>query len=513
MIRNVLPIIMALTCLLVITNFITWTVIPDNFWLNFGTTLVILISLISQGIYYRAEVLRFLRAPQFRQWRSYTLTLVLLFFILSLISHLAYKNDFYLDLSGENNHALSDLSKKLVQKLDKPLSVTAFVSAKDRLTYDRFLDLYQNLGKEISVEYIDPNTSPVLVKKYGVTKYGQMVLSYGDKKVLADQNTEQSFTQALNRLLSDQHKVIYYTVGHREIDFNSNQDSGGSYFAKLVGSSGIAFRPLNLLTQQMPTDISALFIAGPIDPFSKEELAKLEGYLVAGGRLILSLSPQLKSTPLKELRALMQKLGVEISSRVVLDRLAPQQNVDPTILIFKEFKSAHPSFAQFSQRTVFPVTSDIDWNENATLKLKYTPLITTAATPATWSESDSLSLLAGKVTLSDDDKKCPCAIAGLFEEVMKSESEAMKVAAIGNGNFFINGYKSHAGNFNFLLNLFNWTVGDHIQIVKNRPELLTQAVIMSAPHLRAIFVVTVVLCPLALFLLALFFHRRRLSKA
>lgn len=502
------PIVFVLFVLLLVTNLITWVTLPNQSLLNIGTSTLVAVLFVLLVLIYKKQVVGFLKSDQFKQWRSYSLTVFLLFGIFSLLSHLAFKNDYYFDLTGGKFHSLSSFSKSLVKRLDSKLEVHAFVSSKDRDQYASFIDLYRNFSTQIELHFHDPNKSPLKVKEYGITSYGQLALSYKNKTVLVGKATESEFSNALQRVLSTKRKLISYTVGHREVDLSGSEKSDASYLQKLINDSGIELLPINLLTQSLPKDLTALLIPGPIDSFATEEINKIKKYLGRGGRLFIALSPSLKDNPHQNLRAMLSEHGVKMSNRVLLDRLAPQQNIDPSILIFQGFKSNHQMFKQFDQRTIFPVTSDIDWNEGAKVKMRFFPLIQTQPTPATWAESDSLSLLAGKVSLDENDRKCPCPLVGLYEEITERPVPS-KIVAIGNGNFFINGYKAHAGNFNLFLNLINWLADDFQQISKDRPQLQTEAVIMSTPHLRLIFICIVVVIPIAFFLLALGLHRRR----
>ncbi len=85
---------------------------------------------------------------------------------------------------------------------------------------------------------------------------------------------------------------VAFTTGHGEAATNDLNPRGrgiGNWKARL-SKVGCDVIDLNLISDEVPTDLSLLIVAGPRGPFKPEEVAKLRGYATGGGSVMLLLA-------------------------------------------------------------------------------------------------------------------------------------------------------------------------------------------------------------------------------
>ena len=111
-----------------------------------------------------------------------------------------------------------------------------------------------------------------------------------------------------------------YLVGHGEQNPTSQEDQAG--YAKFIGvvmQNYVRLEPLTLVgTNTLPADCGLLIIAGPKTIIPDPELARIERYLIEGGRLLalIDCTSVEKETGLEKLLA---KWGVNVSHHIIKD--------------------------------------------------------------------------------------------------------------------------------------------------------------------------------------------------
>lgn len=190
-------------------------------------------------------------------------------------------------------HLLSEVSGRL--------TITAFLSRKDA----NFRPLAHNLrvlkhaaevsgGLDVTVRFVDPRwdfgASERLVR-LGI-KDSAIVFESGNRVVVVpieDGFGDQVLASAIQRVvLPPQRRDIYWTVGHGEASFESYGAFGLSDIARELVRNGYRNRKLDLAVEKaVPTDCALIVVAGAKQAFARGELERLDGYLRAGGRLLV----------------------------------------------------------------------------------------------------------------------------------------------------------------------------------------------------------------------------------
>ncbi len=102
---------------------------------------------------------------------------------------------------------------------------------------------------------------------------------------------EDEITSALIRLREGKKSKVAFTTGHGEpstSDLNPRGRGIGNWKARLT-KVGCEVIDLNLIQDEIPSDLSLLIVVGPKGPFKPDELAKLKGFTIAGGPVLLLL--------------------------------------------------------------------------------------------------------------------------------------------------------------------------------------------------------------------------------
>ena len=172
------------------------------------------------------------------------------------------------------------------------MNITVF----DRQTeFDRFrprLDEYAYHSKQVSVEYVDPDTRPVVAKQYEIQQYGTIVVEYMGRKERITSDSEQDITNALIKSLSDKARKVYFLEGHGEKEPNDNERGGYSALSGMLRRDNYTIERLVLAQQKdVPADATVVIMAGPTTDVLPAELDALKRYLAKAGKLMVMVDP------------------------------------------------------------------------------------------------------------------------------------------------------------------------------------------------------------------------------
>ena len=122
---------------------------------------------------------------------------------------------------------------------------------------------------------------------------------------------------AILKVTREQDKVIYFTKGHNEADIENGREERGYAAAKqAIENQNYRVESINLAEAgSIPEDCSALVIAGPAVALLPTETALIDGYVDAGGKVLLLLDPDLDSG----LKELLDKWKIGVEDDIVVD--------------------------------------------------------------------------------------------------------------------------------------------------------------------------------------------------
>jgi ABC-type uncharacterized transport system involved in gliding motility auxiliary subunit len=246
-----------------------------------------------------------------------------------------------IDLSANRRFSLSPESRDLAGAVRSHMEITAFLSGVSSQARDaRFLlARYHEVNRHITYRVVDPDADPAEARRFGITAYSTVVLTYQGRRLDAPDAEELELSTAMLQLLRGGTKTVCVVTGHGEPDLADTSPTGLSAFAKLLQDNAYIARPLNLTTGngQVPPDCAAVFVIGPVDPLGTTEVSALVAWTKGAGRLMVLASPLTRS----DVNPLLAPWGVHFAGGLVLDP-ARSQGLDYSNVIVQSFPSASP---------------------------------------------------------------------------------------------------------------------------------------------------------------------------
>lgn len=162
----------------------------------------------------------------------------------------------------------------------------------------------------LDLQFVDPDVDPLLARQYAFgrdlgdgTTSGPLYLTLFDPEGQISNiesigfPDERSVATAMLRIAVAGQFKVYFETGHTEYEAVGVSEIGlsGAYF--VLPSVGILTETLDLSqVSEVPADADALIIAGPLNPFTEEDVAKIAAYVEHGGRLLITADPPYADT-------------------------------------------------------------------------------------------------------------------------------------------------------------------------------------------------------------------------
>ena len=392
------------------------------------------------------------RHPTKNQQRLQNLIFLVLFLaIIGLLAWLSTRYTLESDWTSNNRNTLSDASIALLATLDKPVKVVAFVreGSLSREAISELLSRYQRNRANIELSFTNPDTDPQAVREQGITLEGELVIHYGDKRENIKFLSEESITNALQRLARIDERWIVFLAGHGERDPLGEANFHIGEWGKSLQQKGFQLQRINLATQpEIPANTAVLVIADPQTPLLPGEVTMIQRYVEQGGNLLWLLEPEQQSN----LQPLAKQLGIEIQQGTLVDPTGQLLGItDPRFALVSEY-SQHPITAQMEALTLFPQAGGLLFNEESPWQAD--AILTTLE--RSWLEQDEI---IDRVDFnSDRDHPGPIILGlALTREVAEHQQRAV---IIHDADFISNSYIGNGGNLDLGGNIINWLSHD-----------------------------------------------------
>lgn len=398
-----------------------------------------------------------------RQVRLQNILFVGLFLgVVGLLAWLSTKYHYQADWTANGRNTLSEASVAVLDEMKGPLKVQAFVAEAEQVK-KRVSDVigrYQRHKKDLQLEFVNPDTDPDLVRKLAITMNGEMVIEYQGRSEKVSALDEQSITNALQRLTRSEERWLVFLEGHGERSAFGQANHDLETWTKELEAKGFRLKGLNLVTQPLiPDNTAVLVIAGPQVNYLPGEVKLIDEYLQRGGNLLWLADPD----GLRGLNAVAEQLGVGLEPGVIVDPTTQMFSINnPTFAIVGDY-GMHPVTDGFDVLTIYPMAAGLtlephgDWRGDGFLM----------TTEKSWSET---GVLAGSIRFDEHkDIPGPLNVGVSLTRTLKSDgangdSDAagrqQRVIVIGDGDFLSNAYLGNGGNLNLGMNIVNWLSRD-----------------------------------------------------
>ncbi len=356
------------------------------------------------------------------------------------------------DWSAGARNSLTETSRQVLERLQGPLEITSFTPEipELRLQIERIIARYQRYRPDIQFEFINPDKRPELVRQLGIRVTGELRLSYQGRSENLTTISEESISNAIQRLIQQPEQWVSVLTGHgeRRFDGRANHDLGG--FGEELKRKGYHIHPLELAaTLDIPRNAALLVIADPRVDLRPDELSRIQRYLDSGGNLLWLRDPG----PDRGLEPLAGALGLTFLPGTVVDANAASLGLEsPAIALVPRYPE-HPVTHGFELVTLYPQATALEAKSVGVWQA--TPLLSTLS--RSWNETDSLQ---GEIRRDESkgEQAGPLTI-GLALQRKQGERE-QRVLVIGDSDFLSNSFLGNGGNLDLGLNMFRWLSGD-----------------------------------------------------
>lgn len=390
---------------------------------------------------------------------------VMLILIVSLAALLGWLSTLYpakLDLTQSGRHTLSDASKQVLARLDGPIEITAYAREDVALreAIRKIVGRYQQVKSDIVLHFVNPDAVPDEIRNLGVSVNGEMVIRYQERSQHVQSDSEEEFTNALQRLARGAEHWLAFVEGHGERNPLGQANFDLNTWVQQLTNRGFKIQPLNLANiQAIPENTRVLVIAGPRIDYLAGETALIRQYVERGGNLLWLADPD---ASLHNLDALAEQLHIRIERGTIIDFAGQLIGLDDPaiVLLTSSLYPPHPVTRGFDLTTLFPTATAIAGTENEEWEIRR--LFTTG--DHTWLET---GMLEGEVNFDEgSDTAGPLDIGISLERETESEEggnlvrRQQRIVIIGDGDFLSNTYVNNSGNLDLGIRIMNWLSED-----------------------------------------------------
>ena len=435
-----------------------------------------------------------------RAIRVQNVLFVLLFLtLMGVLAVLSLRYHYVADWTANSRNSLSPASVSLLQALEAPVEVTAFVSDTGPLkgAIATIIGRYQRYKPDVTLAFVNPDLSPEQVREAGVTVEGELLIDYQGRRQRVRTLTEQGITNVLYGLSRAADRWVVFVEGHGERSPFGRANHDVQVWARELEGKGFNLKGLNLAeTPSIPQNTSVLVIAGPQVDYLPGEMAVIERFVANGGNLLWLTDPggTFGLEPLAEL------LGVSFVPGIIIDPATRlMAGGDPTIAIVGDY-GIHPLTSEFDISTLFPAAVAIAADDVA--RWRSQPFLTTDA--RTWSEAGALM---GEVGFDAGSDVAGPLVVGLglsrAGEEGADENEAVgadqqRVVIVGDGDFLSNRFLGNGGNLDLGMRIINWLSSDDALIRIPASTALDASLVLSDAQIAAIGFGFLLVLPLVL---------------
>jgi len=516
---------------LIAAAIIGWIVWPQKKTLVLAIGALGLVALAAHVALNLGSLKQSFRRKSFLYSGNLLLVIVLVLAILGLVNYFLSKNHFRMDFTAAKLHSLSDQSISVLKNLKSDIAFKCFFREGNygRAALENLLKLYAYHSGKVKYEFVDPDKNPGLVKRYDVTQDGTTVIEAGDKESRITTTSEEDVTNALIKATRAQKKVIVFLEGHGEESVEETGDNGFATVKTELEKLGYEVKKQTLaLADRFPKDCALLVVPGPQKDLLPNEYETVRTYLKDGGRVLFLVDPETATT----LPFFLADYGFKLENDIVVDTVSRLLGGDYFMPVVSEYEP-HVITDKFGYATFFPFARSVEVGETKPEGATLTALAKTS--PNSWSERQ-LDQKEVKFT-PDKDKQGPVGLAAVStfktkaaepspapaeakpgqpapaEAAARPESaeKEARIAVIGDSDFVKNRYYGLSGNGNFFLNVANWLT-EESDLIAIQPKTQTPRTIQLTPSQgRLLFLVSVIILPLAVLLLGVSVWVRRRS--
>jgi ABC-type uncharacterized transport system involved in gliding motility auxiliary subunit len=418
--------------------------------------------------------------------------------IVGVLAYLSTRHHARVDLTEAGVYGLSPQSRQVVADLREPLDLIAFVEGGVNEALQALLESYGYETDKVTFRLVDPDRSPDLVSRFGITTINSVRIAHGEESTVVTAPTEETLTNGIIKVTRTTKKVVCFVTGHGEPEIDNEENPRGYSLAK-KGLENEHYEVKTILPAsdgKIDEACSVVVVAGPTRPLLSGEIELLEAHLKAGRHLLVLLQP--RGAP--ELVPLLARWGATVGNDIVVDQQlrlfqGPTIGVEPMAATYGD----HPITKDFRREsiTVYNLARSVEPITEDKPGLTTTGLVQTG--PQSWAETDLAQLFdQNRVALDAADRKGPITLAVASSGKLKGmgfegDGEA-RLVVFGNSRFADNEYLANPTFFNqdLFLNSVGWLVGQE-ELVSIRSRTVRSSRVQMTPAQNVLLFLTSVL--------------------
>jgi ABC-type uncharacterized transport system involved in gliding motility auxiliary subunit len=450
--------------------------------------------------------------------------------LLLIVNYLGWKYHHRFDWTASRLYTLSDKSENVLKKLDRDVEFVVFLSPQNDLyqPVKELLSRYDAVSRHVHTRIVDAERNPVeaqqLVKQYGVSSAGVVVVSGKDRRVLDAADLaemdysgmqfgqppkmtgfkgEQLFTGAILQLSEGRKPKVLLTTGHGERSLDDRDVHGLSSIQELLGPDNFQLEEWASLGKgAVPPGTDLLVIAGPTNAFLKPELDALTAYLNGGGRILALVDPTLSQAAgggliPTGLEGWLAGYGVKLGEDLVVDPSNVLPSYSAQVFFANEYDGSHPITKPLAQSKV-PVLLNLARSVakgTAVPGDQVTELLRTSAEG--WGETDLAHLEKVGKDAKDLQGPAPLGVAVERQPTAGQNQKKMRMVVFGDSDFATNQLvQGNPANAVLLANSLNW-LAERESLLTIPPKKAEQVHLsLTRPQLRSLYGLVCVVLPL-----------------
>lgn len=418
---------------------------------------------------------------QATQWTFSILGLILVLALLVMSSFLTVRHPQTWDLTSSQRFSLSGQTLRVLERLDLPVTMIAFVEGGESPATERLLRAYAEQTDLLRYELVDPAARPSLTREYEVRKFGTVVVEAGGRVRWVEAPDEAKITNAIMSAVRGESVPACYVVGHGERGLDDSGAEGYATARRVLQQTNYAVEELNLAVAERLSDrCRVVIIAAPSTDLLQVEQEVLGTYLEEGGRLFVLLEP---GSRLPRLFGLLATLGLGFTGDVVIDTAKNGQAMGMGMEVpLVDRYPPHPVTEDFRLMTLYPTARSVLLAEAGVEGLARRVLAWTS--PSSWGETD---LEGGRAARWDEEEDVAgpvplvVAVSTAVEETAAERRRRLqgdepppvgepRLVVAGDADFASNRFFDNIeGNGDLFLNSVNWLSGQE-ELIAVRPK-------------------------------------------
>lgn len=438
--------------------------------------------------------------------------------IIGALNFLGQRYHWRQDLTANKTFTLSEKTIKELQGLKEPVQAIGFFTGdnpQSRQDAEDRLREYSRISDKLTYRFVDPLAEPQIANEYKVQFDGTIVFERGKRRENVYSSDEETFTNAIHKVAQDLQPSIYFTTGHGEHSPDESGSDGYSLMKNAMEAENykVGIIDLKTLTDTLPSDISALIISGPKQPFDPSEVKYVRDYLNNHGRVLIMVDPQIESG----LDDLLKEWGLVLRNDAVFD---PRFGFfgQAQVPVINTYRS-HPVTQDLTgQSTFFTGARSIQALIGA--QSSHSPTVLFSTSDQSWGETDFASVKAQNAKYDEGkDTKGPLDLAYAVED---RGDQPARLVVIGNSTFVTNGtlnarisvggqqQRIQSGNGLLFGNMLHWLAGQETLIAIPAKPMDSHPVFLTAEQTAFVFWSSFLLIPLIILIIgAIVWWRRR----